>query len=399
MPVNMDFIHPIVQGFVQGMELAHKRKQLAEDKLQAAEKIKQEEADRKERARQADQSFKRLEEQAKMMEEARKAQQRLEITKLRLQTQEAIESGKLGGQPVPRLSDPAFNQNREAGIFGNTPSDVAVELPNELGGSVTGRNPLEMARQAGEMELLSKGPLAEQKSLLDAIELENQRRKDAEDRRKLAELTASLAEASRAKDRASRAEIAAMRASRSGAKTTASKVDSRVDSWLKAHDANPQTKRYILTREAVQFVDLLPNDSTSPADDQGLIYAFAKAMDPESVVREGEYATVQKYSQAWVERFKFSAQRVIDNKEFLTPQAREMMKNTIRAKSSAVGKEYQGYRRDIVNRIDEIAGKGEGEKRIGDHLAEVPVRRKLTDAEQLQLGRHKDPATGYWVGR
>jgi hypothetical protein len=35
-----------------------------------------------------------------------------------------------------------------------------------------------------------------------------------------------------------------------------------------------------------------------------MVYAFAKIMDPESVVREGEYETVKKYSQSLLSKWK-----------------------------------------------------------------------------------------------
>ena len=53
----------------------------------------------------------------------------------------------------------------------------------------------------------------------------------------------------------------------------------------------PVVQNFNVINEAKAFVDSLPTDSNSPADDQGLLYAFAKAMDPNSVVREGECAT------------------------------------------------------------------------------------------------------------
>lgn len=53
---------------------------------------------------------------------------------------------------------------------------------------------------------------------------------------------------------------------------------------------------YLLTKS-------LDNKTTNPTDDQALIYSLAKTLDPGSVVREGEYATVQKYAQSWVDAY------------------------------------------------------------------------------------------------
>ena len=46
---------------------------------------------------------------------------------------------------------------------------------------------------------------------------------------------------------------------------------------------------------AIQTARTLADSDT---DDQALIYTFAKVMDPNSVVRESEYQTVQDYSQS-----------------------------------------------------------------------------------------------------
>ena len=66
-------------------------------------------------------------------------------------------------------------------------------------------------------------------------------------------------------------------------------------------DNEPIVKNYNVIAEGQNFVKSLGTGAKGNAgDDQALLYSFAKVMDPGSVVREGEYATVQKYSQSWV---------------------------------------------------------------------------------------------------
>lgn len=134
------------------------------------------------------------------------------------------------------------------------------------------------------------------------------------------------------------------------------KTWSAVQSVANQFDGEQIVKQYNALNEANQFVKSLPNDTKSPADDQGLVYSFAKAMDPNSVVREGEYATVQKYSQSWLSSFGFNAQRVIDNSQFLTPSARSLMKNTIDKKYQASLGNYKNVYDNYIRRIDAIAG-------------------------------------------
>src|SRR4029453_9988165 len=66
------------------------------------------------------------------------------------------------------------------------------------------------------------------------------------------------------------------------------RVETTVRGLASRFSAEPSVKRTVTMAEAVSFIKGLDVQTKNPADDQALIYAFAKAMDPESVVREGE---------------------------------------------------------------------------------------------------------------
>jgi hypothetical protein len=140
------------------------------------------------------------------------------------------------------------------------------------------------------------------------------------------------------------------------------KIATMVENRQNKFRSEPVVKRVQTQAEAVDFVNHLDPNSQSPADDQALIYSFAKAMDPDSVVREGEYAVVQKYSQSWLERFGFSAKRVVENGEFLTPQAREMMKAAIRVKYAAGRRQYDNLKKGYANQINILTRGQDGEQ-------------------------------------
>jgi hypothetical protein len=148
-------------------------------------------------------------------------------------------------------------------------------------------------------------------------------------------------------------------------------VQRRVDAISKGFDAQPVVKRTQTMAEAVSFTQSLNPNTKNPADDQGLIYAFAKAMDPDSVVREGEYATVQKYAQSWADKFGFDAKRVFSNTAFLTPEARKNMKATVEAKYKAGRSQYDNLRTQYAKRIKTVTGQ-EGEPFLIDYAAAFP---------------------------
>lgn len=125
----------------------------------------------------------------------------------------------------------------------------------------------------------------------------------------------------------------------------------RIDDARKQYNSNPIVQRFGKAAEGLQFIQSMDPNSKNPADDQGLIYAFAKAMDPDSAVREGEYATIQKYAQSWLSSFGFNAKRVLENTEFLTPQARQNMKTTIESKVKSMHAPYKVARQDAIHRL------------------------------------------------
>lgn len=149
-------------------------------------------------------------------------------------------------------------------------------------------------------------------------------------------------------------------------------VQRRVDMKTRGFDAQPVVKRIQTMAEAVQFSAGLDPATTNPADDQALIYAFAKAMDPDSVVREGEYATVQKYAQSWAERFGFEVARMVSNTTFLTPQARANMKATIRSRYASAKPQYENLRRSYAKQISQITGQGDGDSYLVDYASGFP---------------------------
>jgi hypothetical protein len=79
---------------------------------------------------------------------------------------------------------------------------------------------------------------------------------------------------------------------------TANQINSTVNSIAGAFDNEPIVKNYNTAQEGYQTISSIGVNTKSPADDIAFIYAFAKIMDPNSVVREGEYNTIQKYAQS-----------------------------------------------------------------------------------------------------
>ena len=148
--------------------------------------------------------------------------------------------------------------------------------------------------------------------------------------------------------------------------------DQRIDRIGNNFKTESVVKKAQTMAEAVDFVKSLDMETKNPSDDQALIYAFAKVMDPESVVREGEYATVMKYSQSWADKYGFDIKRIFSNTVFLTPEARKNMKTTIESRFDPVRKQYNNLRKSYVNRLNKVTGGTDGEDYLNDYGAAFP---------------------------
>jgi hypothetical protein len=170
---------------------------------------------------------------------------------------------------------------------------------------------------------------------------------------------------------AAQAAAAGVRAGRD-AQANDARTQGRVDRMSRGFDQLPLVKTTQKMSEAVAFANSLDPHTKNPGDDQALIYAFAKAMDPDSVVREGEYATVQKYAQSWAESQGFNAARIFSNTTFLTPDARKNMKATIQQKFKAGKAQYDAARESYTGRINRATGREDGGDDLTDYGAAFP---------------------------
>lgn len=78
-------------------------------------------------------------------------------------------------------------------------------------------------------------------------------------------------------------------------------------------------------------------------------------MDPDSVVREGEYSTVQKYAQTWGDKLGMDINRVLNGEEFISDQAKKNIVNTIKTKYNSQKNNYENLRKNKIKIIDDIA--------------------------------------------
>ena len=158
---------------------------------------------------------------------------------------------------------------------------------------------------------------------------------------------------------------------------------SRVNKLADSFDSHPLVKTYNEMQRAALDVQALgkvieANKGVAKAgEDLQLVYMMAKAMDPESVVREGEYATAQKYLSSMLQGVNYQASRFTKDtpSEFLTPAARKIVMDAVNRKYNANKTQYTNLKNQTIKKINDVKGDGSD---IGGRL--------LTDYEGAEGG-------------
>lgn len=144
---------------------------------------------------------------------------------------------------------------------------------------------------------------------------------------------------------------------------------SRVNKLTDAYDSHPIVKNFNTVQSSVLKAQNIMNDiKTRPGaepnagDDMSLMYLFAKAQDPESVVRESEYENVASYFSSLPQNVKYQLSRYYqplpDGR--LSPQSREAIFNGLNNLYKSQQAQLQNLRNETIRKINDVAGKDVG---------------------------------------
>lgn len=133
---------------------------------------------------------------------------------------------------------------------------------------------------------------------------------------------------------------------------TPAQINSTINGIASAFDNEPIVKEFNTVNS---YVNTFKNLGTSASDDQARIYAFAKVMDPNSVVRESEYKTVQQYSQALLKAYGINIARIFTNTGALSSEAREAMTKTLETKLNTQKATYQNVYNEYQRQIQDAS--------------------------------------------
>ena len=143
-----------------------------------------------------------------------------------------------------------------------------------------------------------------------------------------------------------------------------------VRSVVSKYGTEPTIQNFATVQDGYNFAKSLKTNTKNPADDQALIYSLAKTLDPGSVVREGEYATAQKYAQSWIVAYGKGVTQALAGTGFLSETARNNIKKTIEQKYNSSKVSYNNQYKEFTKQINNLTGRDDGEKFIRNYVTD-----------------------------
>lgn len=157
---------------------------------------------------------------------------------------------------------------------------------------------------------------------------------------------------------------------------TPGQVNTTVNTIANAFDNEPLVKEYNTIKRNLEIFNGL---GASAPDDMLRVYTFAKVADPNSAVREAEYDSVEKYSQAVIQRAGLKVSRVFTPTGVLTQEARDAMSKTLNGALAASYELYKKTESEYQRQIDDAyAGKPRQITSYGEDVAVLAAQKGIS---------------------
>lgn len=135
---------------------------------------------------------------------------------------------------------------------------------------------------------------------------------------------------------------------------------SKVQAIAQSHDTNQIVKDYSMIQNKSGSMQNILKSGVGGPGDLALVYEFMKALDPNSVVRETEYATAAgsgNIFKGWAARFNGYLK---EQGGFLPPQVQKAFISIMNTKLAVAEAQYNNYHTEQARKIDKITGGADG---------------------------------------
>lgn len=133
-------------------------------------------------------------------------------------------------------------------------------------------------------------------------------------------------------------------------------VQKRVDSYSDDYSKNPNVQSAFKFAPLLRQYDTVKVSDLSSSQRQGIISDYAKALDPDSVVREWEYATVAKYSSSFWEKTLSEINQFLSGNGTLSDAAAQKVIDAIKSRGKNYVEQEKNVRNQYIEKINRATG-------------------------------------------
>lgn len=174
------------------------------------------------------------------------------------------------------------------------------------------------------------------------------------------------------------------------------KTITQIDKLSSGFDSSPITKQFNeVMNKKIAVESIMDTGIKGPAD-LALVFDFMKSLDPNSVVREAEYATAAKSGNIFQGIYSKFNGYMTEGGGFLPPNVRKEFVNIIDKKYKAVEAQYDNLRNETGRKINIKTGDVDGTDYITDYKGALDFVQDLQDKSEnaelsLKTYREQNP--------
>lgn len=364
MATDLSIPNSIIQAFIAGSNARREREALSYQKEQDKAQLEQR---KKEQESQLNLAQQQLDEQSRQFE-ARQNVERANNELLMLTARQKLKQDITESGIMPEDSTITKPEFFSSGEFGMQP--IARDLSGIPQGYLDIEHPLlgkfrlpshetYIKQKAQDIDIL-EGP--KRKTQQDLQEAETQRQLAVEKLKSINDAAMKREEmASREdianKDRESRERIAAAadstRLAAAKLRGTSDKTSTAAQKIVDKFRTSKVYTDFNIIRAQKAFADQVDINGATGTDDTALINAYVKANDPNRVT-ESEFDIAARSGQSLATQFKFKANNILSHTQFLSPEARQYMKDTIDKRYKAHERVAEAVKKETFNEFKQI---------------------------------------------
>lgn len=173
-------------------------------------------------------------------------------------------------------------------------------------------------------------------------------------------------------------------------------IQGKVISAAEKFGTSDIVKKFNATVDSINVVNGISSNSQNPADHQAIVYSFAKALDPDSAVKEGEYETIKKYAQSAISRYGKEISNALNGTGFLSEKAIDDIKTTMNNLYVSRKPQYDNAYSERARIINNIAGQEVAGELLTDYSSGANLPNEIDIQDSKTFDDVVSKPDGYW---